>query len=287
MPHNPHSSVELATVVPDSLSLWMKYSNSRTSLEDRTELYASLVSLIKAEYPLDDTLQDQTVHFLKSLYPILCTLFHIAIYRSLVAMVKAEYPFDNALQDKAARFLKSLEPDWCDLQHAEKLVYDLVPSSSGSTSGFVESIVTLVSSPHSTVVAAALSLLTETAMVSTPTIQSRLVESDLVTNVFATLQPQTLPITGNEEIFDNLIKIVLDCINITFPPSLRNLGITTAVDQFNRREMIFQKVVLPSREEQLSGQGEALSVLGQRLIRMSLLVTFQKGFDQLFLKFID
>ncbi|KAK2945916.1 hypothetical protein BLNAU_19132 [Blattamonas nauphoetae] len=62
-----------------------------------------------------------------------------SIYHSLVALVKEKYPFDDALQDKAIQFLKSIEP-----------------SSAVSSSDFVESILTLLSSPHSTLVGAAL-----------------------------------------------------------------------------------------------------------------------------------
>ncbi|KAK2963087.1 hypothetical protein BLNAU_2110 [Blattamonas nauphoetae] len=84
------------------------------------------------------------------------------IFNSLVVLVKAGYPFDNALEDRAAQFLESLEPEWDEQDLADKLVEELVPSSAGSPSGFVESIATLLSSPHSTVVAAALSFLDKT-----------------------------------------------------------------------------------------------------------------------------
>ncbi|KAK2943461.1 hypothetical protein BLNAU_21644 [Blattamonas nauphoetae] len=69
-PHNTHPSVDLATIVPDCLSLWLKYSKQRSTFEYQSELYASLVSLIKAEYPLEDSLQDEAVLFLKNLHPI-------------------------------------------------------------------------------------------------------------------------------------------------------------------------------------------------------------------------
>ncbi|KAK2957795.1 hypothetical protein BLNAU_7229 [Blattamonas nauphoetae] len=85
-----------------------------------------------------------------------------AVYNSLVALVKTDYHFNNALQDRAIRFLRIICPKWDKPRVAAKLVTDLVPSSAGSTSGFIASILTLLSSPHSTVVAAALSFLKET-----------------------------------------------------------------------------------------------------------------------------
>ncbi|KAK2960131.1 hypothetical protein BLNAU_5014 [Blattamonas nauphoetae] len=167
------------------------------------------------------------------------------IYHSLVTLVKAEYPFDDALQDRAVRFMKSLEPKWGRQDQAKQLVTDLVPSSAGSDSGFLESILTLLSSPNTTVVAAALSFIRETTN-KTVALQFRFVASDIISNVFTTVQPHTLPITGSEDIFNNLNMLINCCLNLATPYFVRELGITEAINAFNHREMIFQKVVLPS-----------------------------------------
>ncbi|KAK2957752.1 hypothetical protein BLNAU_7186 [Blattamonas nauphoetae] len=169
------------------------------------------------------------------------------IYNSLVALVKAEHPFDTALQDKAVHFLKSLEPKW-DAQLAARLVTDLVPSSAGSYSGFAMSILTLLSSQHSTVVAAALSFLYKATNESSPAIRCCLVESDLISKVLATFQPHTLSIAGNEAIINELNVLIRDCLFLANPSSLNELGVKTAVDAFNHREMIFQKAVIPSSQ---------------------------------------
>ncbi|KAK2959993.1 hypothetical protein BLNAU_4876 [Blattamonas nauphoetae] len=165
------------------------------------------------------------------------------IYNSLVALVHAGYPFDDALQDKAAQFLEKLEPNLRDKTKPNKFITELVPSSSGSLSGFVASIVTLLSSPHSTVVAASLSFLRETTRTVSPSIRT-----NLVTNVLATVQPHTLPISGNEAIIQSFMEIIKNCIYLASPSSLHKLGINAAADQFNHRDMIFRKVVLPSSQ---------------------------------------
>ncbi|KAK2958869.1 hypothetical protein BLNAU_6118 [Blattamonas nauphoetae] len=170
------------------------------------------------------------------------------IYYSLVTLVKAEYPFSNALQDRAVRFLKSLEPHIGDRELAANLVTDLVLSSAGPSSGFIASIVTLLSSPHSTVVAAALSFLSETRKWLPTGLKCRLVESDLIANVLAVIQPHTLPISGNEEIFVTLIWDITQCLFLTYQHYLKQLGINTAIEKYNHREMIFQKVVIPSSQ---------------------------------------
>ncbi|KAK2942618.1 hypothetical protein BLNAU_22469 [Blattamonas nauphoetae] len=169
------------------------------------------------------------------------------IYFSLVALVKAGYPFDTTLQDKATLFLKNLEPMWGDDDYAPKFVTDLVPSTDGSAAGFVESNVTLLSSPHSTVVVAVLSFLYKTTLSSVASIRCNFVESDLISNVLTNIQPHPLTISGNEEIISSLITIIDKFVNLASQPSLSELGITT-VDKYNRREMIFHKVVIPSSQ---------------------------------------
>ncbi|KAK2961675.1 hypothetical protein BLNAU_3473 [Blattamonas nauphoetae] len=170
------------------------------------------------------------------------------IYCSLVSLVKAEYPFDNILQNRAVNFLKNLEPESNNKEEADKLFADLVPSSAGSPSGVVESILTLLSSPHSTMVAAALSFLIESTASSSPLVQSRLVESDLITKVLAAIQPHHLPIAENERVLHILIWTVYNCLTLTPPSSLIERDITDAADQYNHREMIFQKALIPSSQ---------------------------------------
>ncbi|KAK2961651.1 hypothetical protein BLNAU_3449 [Blattamonas nauphoetae] len=170
------------------------------------------------------------------------------LYNSLVALVKAEYHFGNALQGRAHLFLSDLASRWGNLDYAPKLVTDLVPSSAGSPSGFVESIVTLLSSPHSTVVKATLWFVRFAMQYSPEEIRCLLAESDLVIKVLATLQPHTLPMAGNEEIFDHLLCLIEHCIRLALPSDPRTIDITTAGKQSIHRELIFQNVVLPSSE---------------------------------------
>ncbi|KAK2955692.1 hypothetical protein BLNAU_9382 [Blattamonas nauphoetae] len=152
------------------------------------------------------------------------------IYCSLVALVKADYPFDQALQDAAVKFLKKLEPKWYEQDIPQKLVTDLVPNSNGSHSGFIDSILTLLSSPHSTVVSAALSFLYKTFVHSSFRMRCCLLESDLLVNLLATLQPRTLSIFGNEMFIVPLVRIIINGIHLVRPFSLILLNITTPLD---------------------------------------------------------
>ncbi|KAK2959828.1 hypothetical protein BLNAU_5317 [Blattamonas nauphoetae] len=171
------------------------------------------------------------------------------VYCSLVVLVKQGYPFDNALLDRAARFLWSLESMWEDQLFGGEPVLHLVPSSDGSPSDFVESLFTLLSSPHLAIVQPAILYLYNTIFeYTTPAFQLRFVESNLVTKVLATVQHHTLPLSGNTEILMKLVWILTQCLQLAFPSSLEELKIISAVDQYNHREMIFQKALLPSSQ---------------------------------------
>ncbi|KAK2961647.1 hypothetical protein BLNAU_3445 [Blattamonas nauphoetae] len=172
-----------------------------------------------------------------------------SIYNSLVALVKAEYPFDKALQDKAVNFLKYLEPERYRLKdRIHELVFDLVPSSAGSPSGFVDSIVTLLSSPHSTVVAAAILFLFEVTHYSVEYVTFHLIQSDLICNLLTSVQPHAIPIAGNEPMMNNLVKIIDQFVCLTSQRFVSQYDLTAPDYLSNHREMIFQKVVLPSSQ---------------------------------------
>ncbi|KAK2946294.1 hypothetical protein BLNAU_18815 [Blattamonas nauphoetae] len=172
-----------------------------------------------------------------------------AIFCSLVALVKAEFPFNKPLQNKAVQFLRHLTPLPSHGDATEQLVSVLVPSSIQSPSSFfLESILTLLSSPHSTVVSEALSLIHQTTKLSYSSTQLHLVESDFIANIFAIVQPQTLPISENETMLKSLVNILIYSLDLAFPSTLRILEITAAVEKYNHHNMILQKVVIPSSQ---------------------------------------
>ncbi|KAK2957793.1 hypothetical protein BLNAU_7227 [Blattamonas nauphoetae] len=169
------------------------------------------------------------------------------LYSSLVARVKQESPFDEAVQDQAVELLKMFEPKPNESKLADAIIKNLVPSSAGSTSGFIDSIVTLLSSPHSRVVEAALSFLFESICNSSFVVRHHLVESDLISKLLATTQTHILPISINVTIFGKLVNVIIYCLQLARPFYVSELGIS-ALAAFNHREMIFQKVVIPSSQ---------------------------------------
>ncbi|KAK2946080.1 hypothetical protein BLNAU_18988 [Blattamonas nauphoetae] len=167
------------------------------------------------------------------------------LYSSLVARVKQESPFDEAVQDQAVDLLNMLEPKRNERKLADSIIKDLVPSSAGSPSDFIESILTLLSSPHSTVVEAALSFLYESMCNSSFFVRYRLMESDLISKLLATTQTDILPISICRRVFRTLVNIVIYCLQLARPYLFCEFGLTEVPDAFTRREMIFPKVVIP------------------------------------------
>ncbi|KAK2950214.1 hypothetical protein BLNAU_14900 [Blattamonas nauphoetae] len=173
------------------------------------------------------------------------------IYNSLVVLVKSKHPFDEDLQDRAVSFLNGLIP-WGNKQRASELIDGLVPSSAGPPADFIESFVTLFSSPYTKVVAGASYFLGQTTKASSVADQNRLVESDFIPKLLATAQPHTLPnsvkptFEYNRGTIYGFLEVLINCTNLADPYHLHVLGLTAAIDQFSHREMIFQKVILPS-----------------------------------------
>ncbi|KAK2944393.1 hypothetical protein BLNAU_20695 [Blattamonas nauphoetae] len=147
-----------------------------------------------------------------------------AVYCSLVVLVKGKHPFDNALQDRAAQFLKSIEPGFGDQDQATRLINRHLSSPIKIVGSDPTGITGIKSEACS-------------SMTSFPLQLDRLL---------ATVQPQTPPILGNATIISKLIEIIRDSLRLALPSFISKLAITTAIEKYNHREMIFQKVVLPS-----------------------------------------
>ncbi|KAK2955470.1 hypothetical protein BLNAU_9517 [Blattamonas nauphoetae] len=190
-----------------------KYAFSNNSQESRSITDTLLKSVLK--YPSNSRLTFEE---------------ESTIYNSLVALLKMGYPFDNALQDRAVQFLKYFTPYFGNRQRSEKFVTDLVHSSAGAPSGFVESICTLLASPFSAVIAETMQLLFISTKEMYAPIRYLLVASDLISRTITAFQPQTRPISGNEEIHSRLAGIINNVIIIADPSWLRSHMITGPVD---------------------------------------------------------
>ncbi|KAK2954021.1 hypothetical protein BLNAU_10984 [Blattamonas nauphoetae] len=126
------------------------------------------------------------------------------------------------------------------------IVADVVVDVDGSPDGFVESILTLLSSPHLSVVAPALSLLRILLSESPRVNLFYLLSSGLINKSFIIVRPHTLPISGNETIINDFIILLINTTHYASPYSIHSLDFAAEANIWYEREIIFQKVVLPS-----------------------------------------
>ncbi|KAK2958391.1 hypothetical protein BLNAU_6661 [Blattamonas nauphoetae] len=136
------------------------------------------------------------------------------LYSSLVSLIQEKCVFDDTLQDKTVVFLKHLGPYVVGPPSADVLITELVPSTDGSSSGFVDSACILLSSPHARIVSAVLNL----------------------------------PIGELDTFLLSINTILYKSILLTIPSNLNDLKITDPSAQHNRRQLIFQRVIQPSSQ---------------------------------------
>ncbi|KAK2961830.1 hypothetical protein BLNAU_3267 [Blattamonas nauphoetae] len=170
----------------------------------------------------------------------------LSLFDSLVVLVKENSPLHHPLQDNAVQLLESLKSKWDQTDRVANRRTDLISNSTGSPSDFLESIFTLLSSPHLRVVAAALSLLYQITSQTSTEMHLRLVETDFIGNILTHVHQHTQQIAGNDTILCSLLGILEVILFIAQPIVFREIGVITPFDAFNHRDLIFQEVISPS-----------------------------------------
>ncbi|KAK2941973.1 hypothetical protein BLNAU_23126 [Blattamonas nauphoetae] len=165
------------------------------------------------------------------------------LFCSLVSRVRNNSDVDDAFQDEAVALLDDLAPYPFDSQTADQIVTELVPSADGTLTGFVDSACILVSSPHSKIVVAALCFLAESFWSSSPHNRVRLIQNDFFSRILAIIQPQHLPLSGNEDVFHSLNRILSSSIDLARPSTLKALKLGDPSARQNHLEFIFQRVI--------------------------------------------
>ncbi|KAK2959581.1 hypothetical protein BLNAU_5359 [Blattamonas nauphoetae] len=166
-----------------------------------------------------------------------------ALFGSIVSRVRDNSDVDDAIQDEAVALLDDLKPYPFDSAAADRIVTELVPSTDGTLSGFVDSACILVSSPHSKIVNAALSFLERSFWTSSPHNRVRLIQKDFFSRILAIIQPQHLPLSENEDVFHSLNRILSSSIDLARPSTLKALKLDDPSARQNHLEFVFQQVI--------------------------------------------
>ncbi|KAK2950938.1 hypothetical protein BLNAU_14128 [Blattamonas nauphoetae] len=165
------------------------------------------------------------------------------IFRSFLAAMKDSCPLDDLLLDKVVFLLKKLTPS--STVSAIKTA-ELIPSSDGSSTEFVNQMALLLSSPHRKLVEATLSFVFITIMEAAPPLQMKLVEADLLSKVLQAIQSHISLGHPSEELHWNLFGIIFKASRLAKPYSLPHLEIVDDIAKHNHYEMLFLKLYRPS-----------------------------------------
>ncbi|KAK2953039.1 hypothetical protein BLNAU_12028 [Blattamonas nauphoetae] len=168
------------------------------------------------------------------------------VIRSLVATVKLQPALDDSLEDKAMKCLKSIHLK--NRASAEAFLISLGKSAENSSSGFVQSIVVLVSSTSRVITTAAMKILDYLIWSCSTKIGLALVQAGLIPQLVNTLNPQYLSFVDAILIHINLSIIIHKSLWLTTPYGLEDLGIEDQNEQLAAHETILQQVIVPSEK---------------------------------------
>ncbi|KAK2962893.1 hypothetical protein BLNAU_1916 [Blattamonas nauphoetae] len=168
------------------------------------------------------------------------------LYCLLVSLVRDNYCFDDVLLKKAIRFLSYLEKIEIQDQTRDTLITHLVPSPDGSLSGFTDSVCILLSSPRPNIVLSALSFLNVIITYSSEAHKLRFVQTDIVPRIISILHSQDFSFWNLNRFIDSLTWILIHFARLAGSYALHFLKIADPSSQHRHRELILQRVILPS-----------------------------------------
>ncbi|KAK2948738.1 hypothetical protein BLNAU_16376 [Blattamonas nauphoetae] len=168
------------------------------------------------------------------------------VFRSLVATLKLQPTLDHYLEAKAITFLQFVDP--YDEESADDFVSSFGATIDDSSPDFVQSIVVLISSASSIITTAAMKMLENLIWSCSPKIRLALFKADLIPQIIATLNPQSLSFAEADNIHIYLMKIVRYSLWLATPRCLRQLKIYEDDEQQIVHETILKQVLVPSEQ---------------------------------------
>ncbi|KAK2953036.1 hypothetical protein BLNAU_12025 [Blattamonas nauphoetae] len=168
------------------------------------------------------------------------------VFRSLVTTLELQPVLDSSLERKAVRFLESVIPSGRD--SADAFLISLGTLAENSSSGFVQSIVVLISSTSRVVTTAAMKILDYLIWSCSTKIGLALVRAGLIPQLVNTLNPQSLSFAEAVNIHTGLIKIINYSLWLTTQNGLAKLEIKDENKQQAVHETVFQQVLTPSEK---------------------------------------
>ncbi|KAK2947060.1 hypothetical protein BLNAU_17983 [Blattamonas nauphoetae] len=165
------------------------------------------------------------------------------LFISLVEFVKAGNTLDDASTSNACAVLRSMISDSLSPLSDKPVLFDLVPQSPRSCSGFAESMIVLLTCPSTNLVLSSLSLLREVVRCHYSDDCLSLIETGFFARLPQSFFLQNLHLMAQPRLF--AVDVVYRCamcllpINVQFITRTRNLSIASV------RRITFQKLVQP------------------------------------------
>ncbi|KAK2948794.1 hypothetical protein BLNAU_16244 [Blattamonas nauphoetae] len=169
-------------------------------------------------------------------------------YNSLVSLVEVKYPFDEIQQGKAVLILESFKHLYLPSTDSNKNLAELVPSRNGTSSGFLDSVLTLVSSPHTAIASAAVPFSMKVFSTLTPSHQLDLLKNDYFSKTLTIFRPQTFPIASYPDFYVILVETLHWSLGFVKPYQDKKSSLTDPQDQPKGSEFVMRKVIVPSSQ---------------------------------------
>ncbi|KAK2959575.1 hypothetical protein BLNAU_5353 [Blattamonas nauphoetae] len=168
------------------------------------------------------------------------------VFQSLVATVKYQPAFDASLEAKAVKFLESVNQD--DEESADPLFTSLERTTDDSSSGFVQSIVVLISSTNCVIKTAAMKMFRNLIWRCSAGVLYTLVKAALIPQLITFLNLLSLSFVEAEDIHTCLFLSICKSLWLATPDGLRQLRIEDDKKQQTIHETVLKQVLLPSEK---------------------------------------
>ncbi|KAK2951382.1 hypothetical protein BLNAU_13662 [Blattamonas nauphoetae] len=165
------------------------------------------------------------------------------VFVSLVSLLAENHPLDAVLEDKAVELLNQIEAD--EEEKALRLISKLTPSPSGAENEFARCLGILVGCPNDRIASAGMGFVKSFFDWSSPSINLKLIEADLIGRLVDALSPHTLPIERHETTHKNVMQIVTECLWVCTGFNMNELGISDDEGRAHVRETVLTRVITP------------------------------------------
>ncbi|KAK2960310.1 hypothetical protein BLNAU_4863 [Blattamonas nauphoetae] len=207
--------------------------------------FSSFFGKVRSLWPFNrDAHRDVTPIFLQTPFYHLNTLKQATpSFLSLVAFVKEGNNLDENAASQAYEILDWLTPRRGSQFNGKQILFDLVPKPDGSCSGFIESVIPLLTSSDKKLVRLTLTLLRRSISFQHSSIQYKFIENGFFTRLPQTFYEQEMHLLAEPELI--LFAIVDQVVDCTSPIEAREICKFRQISMETFQNTLFDKFLRP------------------------------------------